>query len=185
MKKLNIIYFFLCLVLIYSACSCGARKVNKSHSKEETKNEVTDNSKTESVTDTNVKTITTTTTDDKNESVTEETIYKPENSSKEAFIIEKDGTKTVLNNSTKTVRKVTNKNNTNTQTAYNTAEVKKEAVKEQKAINNTITSKKENSSKAIEKKQFNPFELLWLIIPLLIIYWAYRKYKNLPFVPKF
>jgi len=185
MKKINIIYGTLLIVFVMMCCSCGARKVQKDHYKEEIKSEVKDNSVIEKQSETNVKTTNTTITDDKNESVTEETIYKPEDSSKEAYIIEKDGTKTVLNNASKTIRKVSKKNNAQTQTASNTTEVKKEAVKEQKAIKQVNTYKKENSSKAIDKKQFNVVPLVLVISFIVIALWfIYRKYKNLPFVPK-
>jgi len=184
MKKLNVIYGCLIFVFLVSMCSCGARKVNKEHSKEETKSEVTDNSIIEKQTDTNVKTTTTIKVDDKNETVTEETTISPEDNTKEAFIIEKDGTKVVLNNTKKVYKKTTQKNNTHYELVNNIDELKKETVKEQKAVKQSNTSKKENSSKEVAKKAFNPFNLLWFIIPLLIIYVFYRIYKKLPLVPK-
>ncbi len=176
----SIVSAFLALMLF----SCGARKVSKESSKEDIKNEVIDNSVIEKQSESNIKETTTVKTDDKNEIIIEETTYEPKDPSKESFFIEKDGSKTVLNNLKKTTKKTTQKNNTKSQLENNVSESKKEGFKEQKAVKHINESKKENSVKAIDKKQFNPFQLLWLIIPLLIIYIAYRKYNKLPFVPK-
>ena len=165
-------------------CSCGARKVQKTVSKEETKSTITDNSKTESFTDTNVKTTTTVKTDDKNETVTEETEYTPRDASKESFVIEKDGTKVILNNVKKIVRKTTQKNNTVTASNTETQESKKESITDQKEVKEAVASKKENISKQIDKKAFSPFNLLLFLIPIGIVYVFYRIYKKLPLVPK-
>jgi len=166
--------------LIWLLLSCGSRKVNKEHSKEETKTEQIDNSITEIQSESNIKQTTTLKVDDKNEIVSKEDTFEPIDPTKEASIIDENGKKTILNNSKKTSKSINQKNNTATSKEILQVETKKEAITEQKAVKQVNTSKKENSSKAINKKQFNPFELLWLIIPLLIIYWAYRKYKNLP-----
>lgn len=171
MKKLTLL---LCLTILYS---CGSRKVTKTEAKEEYKVESTDNS----IITSNVDTFTKLSVNNKDESVTTENVFEPIDNTKEASIIDSNGKKTILNNSRKIVRNIVAKNNT----VFDKQESKKEAVYEQKAVKHISTSKKENSSKAIDKKQFNPFMLLWLIIPLLVICWFYRKYKNLPFVPKF
>lgn len=185
MKKLNIIYGLLLFTFLVSMLSCGARKAHKESSKEETKTELTDNSTIEKQSETNVKTTTTVNVDDKNETITEETTISPEDNTKEAFIIEKDGTKVVLNNAKKTVKKTTQKNNTQTELIGNSEQLKKGTSKEQKAVKQLNTSKKENTVKNVERKQFNPWQLL-LFIPILLITWfAYRKYKQLPLVPKF
>lgn len=184
MKKTNIIYGCLIFVFLVAMCSCSARKVNKQSSKEETKTEVVDNSTTETKTESNVKTETLIKVDDKNETVTEETTYKPEDPTKESFIIEKDGTKVVLNNSSKIYKKTTQKNNAKIELLEKFEELKKEASKEQKSIKQVNTSKKENSSKQVEKEAFNWFQLLWLLLPAFIIYWAWRKYKQLTLFPK-
>jgi sensor c-di-GMP phosphodiesterase-like protein len=167
-------------------CSCGARKVSKSETKEETKTESTDNSIIENKSETNIKTETTVKTDDKNETVTEETTYTPTDPTKEAFIIEKDGTKTVLNNAKKTVKKTTQKNNTQTNKTEN-SEIKQNSVfKEQKAVKHTNTSVKKENSKQVYKKQFNHFGIAFIGTLIIFIgYVIYRFYKKLPLVPKF
>lgn len=179
MKKTNVIIGCLIFVFLITMCSCSARKVNKQSSKEETKTELTDNSVTEKQTETNVKTETTLKVDDKNESVTTETTYSPEDPAKEAYVIEKDGTKVVLNNVKKIVKTETKKNNTQTELVNKTDELKKEAEKEQKAVEQVNTSIKENKSKKVEKEPFNWRIIVWSLIAIAVIYYFYRKYKNL------
>ena len=179
MKKLNIIYICLVYVLLFSMCSCGARKLNKESYKEEIKTELIDNSVIEKQTDTNVKTTTTVKVDDKNETVTEETITEPVDTSKESFVIEKDGTKTVLNNAKKTVKKTTQKNNTKVVSNLESTENKNEAVHEQKSIERKEVSTKEVKAKEVDKKQFNPFVLILTILGVFVlIYLIYLLYKK-------
>jgi len=175
--KILIISAILSLVWLF--LSCSSRKVQIEKQKEETKTEITDNSVTEKQTETNVKTENTLKVDDKNESVTTETTYSPEDPAKEAYVIEKDGTKVVLNNVKKIVKTETKKNNTQTELVNKTDELKKEAEKEQKSVDQVNTSTKENKSKKAEKEPFNLFNPLWFLIPIAVIYYFYRKYKNL------
>lgn len=175
--KILIISAILSLVWLF--LSCGSRKVQIEKQKEETKTELTYNSVTEKQTETNVKTETTLKVDDKNESVTTETTYSPEDPEKEAYVIEKDGTKVVLNNVKKIVKTETKKNNTQTEQFGKTEQLKKEAEKEQKSVEQVNTSTKENKSKKAEKEPFNWLNLLWFLIPIAVIYYFYRKYKNL------
>lgn len=180
MKKTNVLIFCIFWVIIFSLLSCGARKTNKSQYKEETTQTVTDNSTIEKKSEINVKTTTTVNTDDKNETVTEETIYEPKDPAKESFVIEKDGTKTVLNNATKTVKKTTQKNNTQTNKVENSETKQNDAFKEQKDFKQQNVSVKKESSKEVDKKQFNPFVLIVSIIGglflLYLIYWLYKKF---------
>jgi hypothetical protein len=173
MKKLIILIMLPSFMLL---TSCGARKVTKAETKEESKIESTDNS----IITSNIDTFTKLSVNNKDESVTTENVFEPIDNTKEASIIDSNGKKTVLNNSRKIVRNVVEKNNT----VSDKQKTKKEAINEQKNIKQVNASKKENISKAIDKKQFNPFMLLFLIIPLGAIWFFYRKYKNLPFVPK-
>lgn len=185
MKKIfKILIAFLLASTIWLLClSCGARKVNKEYLKEETKTELIDNSVTEKQTETNIKAETKLTVDNKNESVTQEESYEPIDPTKEASIIDSNGKKTILNNSKKIVKTEAKKNNTQSELLEKFDELKKEAQKEKKAVEQVNLSKKENSVKNVKKEQFNPFYLSLFLIPLLIIYIAYRKYKKLPINP--
>lgn len=181
-----LISFLLISAICLFLMSCGARKVKKEHSKEETKTELTDNSTIEKQSESNVKTTTTTKIDDKDESITIDETYEPVDNTKEASVIGPDGKKTILNNSKKTTKTETKKNNTQSESKTDIQETQKEAVKEQKAAKQSNTYKKENSVKNVEKKQYNPFNLIWIgSLVLLVIYIAYRIYKKLPLVPKF
>lgn len=182
--KILLIGLFFALIAL-GLISCGSRKVNVDKLKEETKTELTNNSTTEKQSETNVKTTTTVTTDDKNETVTEETVYEPKDPAKESFVIEKDGTKVVLNNAKKTVKITNQKNNTVVSSNSEHAAVKNNVYKEQKAVKQVNATKKETNSKQVDKKQFNPFVSICIVFFGLILLWCiYRFYKKLPLVPK-
>lgn len=187
MKKIFIILavssFFALIAL--GLISCGARKVNKSSGKQEVKSEVLDKSIIKKESNTNVKTTTEIQTDDKNETVTEETVYEPSDNTKESFVIEKDGTKVVLNNAKKIVRNTKQKNNTVVSSNSEHAVVENNSSKEQKAVKQVNATKKENKQKQVDKKQFNPFVSICVGLFGLILLWCiYRFYKKLPLVPK-
>lgn len=183
--RILLIGLFFALIAL-GLISCSARKVNIEKQKEETKSEINDNSVAEIKTETNVKTTTTVKVDDKSQTVTEETILEPSDNTKESFVIEKDGTKVILNNTKKTTRKTTKNNNNSVVKDSFASENKKEAVKEQKEVKQTNTTKKEIKLKQVDKKQFNPFVSICIVFFGLILLWCiYRFYKKLPLVPKF
>lgn len=180
-KPTMIFYIYgLIIILLFSLCSCGSRKSAVNKSQEQTQTTVSDNSSTTTTQDTNVKTTTTVNVDDKNETVTEETTYEPKDPEKESFVIEKDGTKTVLNNAKKTVKKTTQKNNTKSEVKQHVNSDTKSNIKEQKDVKQVSVSKKGNSSKEVDKKQFNPFVLIITVIGVLVllcvIYLLYKKF---------
>lgn len=188
MKKIFIILavssFFALIAL--GLISCGARKVNKSAGKQEVKSEVVDKSIIKKESNTNVKTTTEVKTDDKNETVTEETVYEPTDHTKESFIVEKDGTKVVLNNAKKTIKITTQKNNTAVVSNTEIQEKQNNTSKEQKAVKQVNDTIKENKQKQVDKKQFNPFVSICFVLFGLILFWCiYRFYKKLPLIPKF
>lgn len=166
-----------------SISSCGSRKVLIDKQKEETKTEITDKSVLETKTTENVKTETKTVVDDKNESVTTETTYKPEDPTKEAYIIEKDGTKTVLGNSSKTVKTETKKNNTQTNTEEKKEESKQADSKQQNNVEASKEVKKESKQKQTENTRIPVWYWIIGLIILVIIYISYRIYKKLPINP--
>lgn len=184
MKKTNVIIATLFLIFILSMCSCGTRKVSIDKSKEETKSETVENSVIEKQVDTNVKTTTETKTDDKNETVTQETIYEPSDNTKESFVIEKDGTKVILNNAKKIVRNTSQKNNTQYQTNQYVDSVKKENAKELKSIKQKYSSEKETKSKDIEKKAVNIMQwisiIVFILCFLIFIYVLIKQFKIIP-----
>ncbi len=158
--------------------SCGARKTDKQVSKEQTENEVVDNSVIEKESESNVKTTVVTKVDDKDETVTEETTYQPEDPTKEASIIDENGNKTVLNNTKKTTKRTTKKNNTQSELKADSETKQKEAVKDKKAIkvfSNTDVVKKASKT---ERDAVSMWNWLWLLIPIAVVIWLLRKYKD-------
>lgn len=173
MKKL-----ILFLLLTIFLASCGARKVDKQVLNKEIEAKIVDNSVSEKESESNVKTTIITKVDDKNETVTEEIIYQPEDSTKEAIIIDENGKKIVLNNSKKTVKKTTQKNNIKSEYKYDSEIIEKEAFKDKKdikALSNTNTIKKESK---IDREAVSMWNWLWLLIPVGIIIWLFRKYRD-------
>ena len=179
MKKLDVIIGCIVFVILFAMFSCGARKVNKESSKEEIKTEAIDNSVIEKQSESNVKQTSTIKVDDKNETITEETITEPADNTKESFVIEKDGTKVILNNVKKIVRKTTQKNNVKTDKIENSEINQNSVSKEQKAVKHTNTSVKKENSKQVDKKQFNPLNLILISFGVLVLLYAiYRVYKK-------
>jgi cobalamin biosynthesis Mg chelatase CobN len=185
MKRLNLrdvgalLLFLVYLSLIaLGMVSCSARKSQVEISKEVKKNVVVDNSVLEKKSETNVKETTTTKVYDKNETVTEETIYQPEDPTKESFIIEKDGTKVVLNNTKKTVKKTIQKNNTQSEIKSDSEIKQKEASKDKKAIKRVDESKTYKKQKEVKKGAFPWYYIVLIIGVIVLIFWLFRKYKD-------
>jgi len=175
--KILLIALFFSLIAL-GLISCGARKVNKSSDKQKIKSEVVDKSVIEKESNTNVKTTTEVKTDDKNETVTEETIYEPADNNKESFVIEKDGTKVILNNAKKIVRNTTQKNNTQNSVNSKTETTENKYEKENKNISLIDEVNNSISKKEVRKEQFNWLSLWWLY--LIIIgsgYFLLKRYK--------
>jgi hypothetical protein len=141
--------------------SCGSRKVNKSQTTEKTQIAISDNSKTETITDTNTKVIDCTDTD-------------------EITIVPVDNTKEIIVNGKKYFnvslkhRKVKNNITTN--------KVEKVAKIEQKAVKTNVKAKRVIEVKQVERKgiTFLSFWWLWLLI-ILMIYIGYR-YRKILFI---
>lgn len=174
-NSVTICLWIISILFICFFWGCGSRKVQIDKQKEETKTEIMDKSVSETKTTENVKTETKTVVDDKNESVTTETTYKPEDPTKEAYIIEKDGTKTVLGNSSKTVKTETKKNNTQTNTEEKKEEAKQADSKKQNNVSISQEAKQESKQKEVEKSQFNWLSLWWVYLIILGVLYFFRK----------
>jgi len=157
-----------------SLTSCVARKAEKSRTKEEVKTEIKAEAITAKTEDTNIKKSEKTTVDDKTETITKETVYEPLDPTKPADVVDPDGTKTTLNNSKKTTRETTHKNNTKTDNLVNTVINSASEV-----LGKITTEGKSNSKKTaelikIDKEVWNVWNLVWLIIPAAAVYWVWR-----------
>lgn len=170
--KLLITALALSLALLF--CSCGARKAEKNRTKETIKAETSIAAVIEKKAESNVKKTENTIIDDKNETTTKETTYEPIDPSKPASIIEPDGRKTDLNNSKKTTRETTQKNNTKIDNSKKYDEFHKSELSEQSESNNKATVKKAALAVHREQKPWNPLNLLWLLIPAAVIWWVWK-----------
>ena len=146
------------VVVLMLFCGCGARKTSKSETTEKVKSEITDNSKIETITDTNTRVIDCTST--------EEITIVPIDNTLPIFVNGKTYKNVVLKR-----RKV--KNN------IVGDKVEKVSKKQQNNIKTTIKAKKSVEVKQTERKQFNIFSLWWLIPLFLLIYFGYKKRKEL------
>lgn len=174
--KILLIALFFSLIAL-GLISCGSRKVSNEKVKEESNTVKVDNSTIEKQSESNVKISTSTKVDDKNETVIKETTYTPEDPTKESFVIEKDGTKVVLNNTKKTYKETTQKNNTHSESIEKSDDNKKESEIGKNAITENSTIKKESKIKKTEKEQFNWLSLWWLyLIIIAIVYFIWRKF---------
>lgn len=177
-KSVTICLWIIGILFILCFCECGARKVSKEQSKEQTKTETVDNSVIEKNVDANVKTTIETKVDDKNETVTQETIYEPSDNAKESFVIEKDGTKVILNNAKKIVRNTTQKNNTQTSADTKKEEVKKESDKEQKVIKHFEITKKESILKESKRSGAKWYSYWWIYLIILgVLYFLFKRFR--------
>jgi ABC-type transport system involved in multi-copper enzyme maturation permease subunit len=175
-NRLNKMLFGFFIIIIITGCS--ARKTQTNVLKEESNIVNTDNSVLDKKSENNVKKTSVLNIDDKNEIVSKEEIYEPIDPLKEASVTDSNGNKTILNNSKKTTKTVNQRNNIQTKLNTKSDVVENKASKEQKKVNNTYMSKIDNKSKLTDKKAFNWFNLLFLILPLALLYYLFKKYRE-------
>jgi DNA mismatch repair ATPase MutL len=164
----------LLLSLLFLVYSCGAKKIDKTKTKEEVKIETKAEAVTAKTEDTNVKKTENTTIDDKNKTVTKKTTYEPIDPSKPASITEPDGTKTDLNNSKKTTEETTQQNNTKTDNSKKSDEIYKSELLELSESNSKSEAKKASEEIKVNRTAWSLWNLLWLIIPIGIIGIAWK-----------
>lgn len=173
MKKIfRILLIALLLSLVWLlATSCGARKTEINKTKESTKTETSNKTELDTQDESNIKKTENTIVDDKNETVTKETIYEPIDNSKTAIVIDNNGNKTNLDNSKKTVREIRQKNNTKTDITKASEETNKSKESEKQQFNIKSEGKKVDGAKKTERDQWS---IWWLLIPAVIIYLIWK-----------
>jgi len=178
MKKIfAILLFCLALAFLMLFSSCGAAKSDKTKTNEEVKTENSNNYTSDKKEESNVKKTENTIIDDKNETVIEETNYEPIDNTKPASIIDPDGKETKLNNSKKTTRKTTKKNNTKTDNSKKSEEFHKSELSEQSESKGKTEGKKAGLAVKRERSAWSMWNLLWLLIPVGI-YLVWKKYSD-------
>jgi ABC-type Na+ efflux pump permease subunit len=179
-KKLNhLLLWVISIALAFAMNSCRAVKKEEKRSSETTNTIATDKSVVVEKNDSNVKTEVKTTVDDKNKIKTVETIYKPIDASKEASVTTPDGKQHKLNNAEIRTKETVQDNNTKTDWYVNSEETNKSSLSESKDTKSKDTAKKKEEVIDIDKKAYYPFNLVWLLVPVLcIIFFLYNKYKD-------
>ena len=175
MKKIfTILLVCLALAFLMLFASCGASKSDKTKTVEETKTEASNKSTVDAADESNVKKTQNTIIDDKNETITEETILEPMDPSKPASITEANGDKIDLNNSKKIWKRIRQKNNTKTDVAKASDESHKSKIQAKSESNNKATVKKAALAVHREKEAWSVWNLLWLLIPAAVIWWVWK-----------
>jgi type IV secretory pathway VirB10-like protein len=180
-KRNHILLWVISIILAFAMNSCGARRTDKNRSSEITNAITTDKSVVVEKKDSNTKTEVKTTIDDKNKIKTVETIYKPIDPNKEASVTTPDGKKHKLNNAEFYTKETTQDNDTKTDKALNSEEANKSSVSESKDIKSKDTAKKKEEVINTDKKAYNIFNLLWLLIPALCIMFFYTRSTKVNF----
>lgn len=155
--------------------SCGARKVNKSKTEENTKTESVVNSESKTESQNNVKVTETLKVDDKTQTITKETTFEPQDNSKESSITEPDGKKTILNNTKKTIKETIQNNNIVSNKALNSVSENKAKSKENKSETKKEEKEIKKENKVVDPKQFNWFSLWWLYLIIAGLLYFFRK----------
>jgi hypothetical protein len=190
MKKLLFILF--CILI----ASCSARKADKKYEelKVDTEKKIDSVGKsisdTKKVEDSNIKTNSSTKVYDQGETIIRETTYEPSDITKPSIITDENGKKTILENVKKTTKETIKKNNLKTENIFKKDEVvnKTDELKKKDEVKlNKVEKDKSGTildTKVVDKKAFNVFNLLWLLIPIgLIIVGIYLWKKYRSFIP--
>jgi hypothetical protein len=175
MKNQKLNYFLLFgIAVAFALNSCSARKAEKNRTEDAVKTETSIDAVVAKKEESNIKKTEKTTVDDKTETTIIETVCEPIDPTKPAIVTDSDGKETILMNSKKTTRETTQKNNVKTDnlvnTVINTASEALEKIKSESKSN----SKKKSELIKIDKKVWNVWNLLWLLIPVAVIYWVWK-----------
>jgi len=163
------------ILLVFLLSSCGAKKSSTSKTEEKVKEEVSITKDVEKKDESNVKKAETVTVDDKTETVTKETVYKPVDPTKSASVTTPDGKKIDLNNSELHTKETIQKNNKKTENLVDTAIKSASTVIEKIKLDAKSDSKKTAVLIEKDRKAWNVYNLFWLIIPIVIVLIIYRK----------
>lgn len=188
--KNHLLFWLLVLSIAFLLNSCGARKSEVLKKQEDSKTEKTElaekNTNT-SISSTDTKTETkqeNTKVISENETVIEETTDTPIDGSNVSEIIHPDGTKTIFKNVIRKTKKTRIKNNQNSISSVNqisntASESKSNQIqqekKQSKSLEKKSTSQKE---KLVQKDSWSAWNLLWFIVPLLLLYYLFKKYRS-------
>lgn len=169
---ISIILICIC-VTIFS--SCGARKTEKNKTETLVKNQSSSTIDLVKKEESNIKIEETTAVDDQNQTTIKKIIFTPLDPTKPASITTYDGKKIYINNAKYQTEETTQKNNTKTQNTNKTNSHHKsksaQLSKKKSKGKAKIAAKASQSS----REAYSIWNLLWLIIPIGIGYYIYKK----------
>lgn len=173
-EKIKAILFWVFVITISILMnSCSARKAEKNRATEEVKTEMHEKSTSSNKEESNVKSEAQTTVDDKNQTVTEETSYKPVDPTKEASVTTPDGKKHGLNNAAVVVKKTTQQNDTKTDKTEKKEEANKKEKTDAKDLNQKSDAGKTTEDIKVDRDKWSVWNFAWLLL-LLPIYWLWK-----------
>lgn len=175
MKK-YLLFFSLLLI------GCGARKVQKSETEQQTKTEISETVNNDVKAESNVKKETKITVDDSTKEVIEEIIISPIDNNKEATYTDEAGKQTKLSNTSVTKRKTNRNKAVSQQTQEKANESLKSSDKTVKNTNAKSETKEVSEIKNVDKKQFNIIGQIlsywWLWLLIIIVIYLFKKYRE-------
>lgn len=174
-QKIKLILLFaFAIVLSLTMNSCRSVKKDQTNLTEIVKTEDVKTAKETEKQETNVQKMEDIKTNSTTGTVTKKTTKRPADNTKPATVIDKHGNKTTLNNAVLEEEETTT-NNTTTTDQKTALDIKTKKEKErQLAEQKKADQKRKQDQLALDKKVFNLWQLLWLIIPAGI----YFIYKN-------
>ena len=189
-KIKHVLFWLLFISIAFLLNSCSARKSEVLKTQEDSKTEKTElvekNTNT-SISATETKTETkqeSTKLISENETVIEETTDTPIDGSVVSEIIHPDGSKTVFKNVMRKTKKTRIKNNQNAVSSFNQisnteSESKSNQIQQEKKQSNLLEKKSTSQKeKLVQKESWNVLNLLWLIVPVLLLYYLFKKYRS-------
>lgn len=186
----HLLFWLLVFSIAFLLNSCGARKsevLKKQEASETEKTQLVEKNTNTSISAADTKTEAkqeSTKVVSENETVIEETTDTPIDGSVVSEIIHPDGSKTVFKNVIRTTKKTRSKNNQNalssvSQISNTASESKINQVqhenKQSKALEKKSSSQKE---KLVQKESWSVWNLLWFIVPALLVYYLFKKYRS-------
>ena len=169
-ENLKAIMFWVFVITIYILMnSCGSRKAEKNRSTEETKTEAATKNDIAKKEESSLNVDQKTTVVEKEKVREVETTYKPIDATKEATVTTPEGKKHTLNNAEVVIKETTQDKETKTDTSINSEITNKSELTDKSKADNKADVKKDSKAILTDRKEANPLNLLWWLIPIFII----------------
>ena len=154
--------------------SCGARKAEKTRSTEETKTEAATQSDIAKKEESSLNVDQKTTVVEKEKVREVETTYKPIDPTKEATVTTPEGKKHILNNAEVVIKETEKDKETKNDASVNSSITNKTELIDKSKSENKAANKKDSEAILIDRKEKNPLDLLWWLIPIAIVVFLFK-----------